>query len=177
MKRGGAERALKAALSGALAGGAGTAAMDLVWFARYRRGGGTQKFLAWETAEGVDTWAKASDPGHVGQRLVERITGHKLPDRWARSMTNLVHWMTGLGWGAQFGLVNCSARRRHLELALLFGPAVWLARYAILPIAKVYKPIWEYDARALAKDFSAHIAYGTVTAATFSALTYRRARG
>lgn len=41
---------------GALAGAVGTAAMDALWFARYRRGGGQQGPLAWETAEGVDSW-------------------------------------------------------------------------------------------------------------------------
>jgi len=42
-----------AVVLGAAAGAVGTAAMDLVWFSRYRRGGGDQRLLAWETAEGV----------------------------------------------------------------------------------------------------------------------------
>jgi hypothetical protein len=32
---------------GAVAGAVGTAAMDLVWFYRYRKGGGQQGLLAW----------------------------------------------------------------------------------------------------------------------------------
>jgi hypothetical protein len=35
---------------GAIAGAVGTAAMDLVWFFRYRRGGGHEGLFAWETA-------------------------------------------------------------------------------------------------------------------------------
>jgi hypothetical protein len=41
----------------------------------------------------------------------------------------------------------------------------------ILPAAKLYEPIWEYDAKTLAKDLSAHLLYGTVTAATFGLLS------
>jgi hypothetical protein len=38
-------------------------------------------------------------------------------------------------------------------------------------MAKVYKPIWEYDARTLARDLGAHMVYGFVTAAALGALT------
>jgi hypothetical protein len=34
----------------------------------------------------------------------------------------------------------------------------------------VYKPMWEYDARTLAKDFTAHLVYGATTSAAFAAL-------
>lgn len=171
MSGGRRSRRLIAALEGAAAGAAGTVAMDLVGFARYRRGGGTQHFLAWETADGVDSWEKASAPGQFGRLVVERLTSRKMPSGWARSTTNLVHWTTGLGWGAQFGLLHGSSSRRHVEVDLLFGPAIWLASYIVLPLAKVYKPIWRYDAATLAKDFSANMTYGAVTAATFTALT------
>jgi hypothetical protein len=40
-------------------------------------------------------------------------------------------------------------------------------------LAKLYKPIWEYDAKTLAKDLSAHFAYGLGTAATFRLLDRR----
>jgi hypothetical protein len=41
----------------------------------------------------------------------------------------------------------------------------------VLPLAKVYQPIWEYDARVLGEDLSAHLVYGAVTGITFSAVT------
>jgi hypothetical protein len=176
MTRTGRHGAVKAALFGAAAGAAGTAAMDVIEFARYRRGGGTEKLLGWETADGVETWDNASGPGQFGKRLAERLSGREMPDHWARSTTNLVHCATGLGWGAQFGLLNGSSRRHQWELALLLGPTVWLAGYVILPLAKVYKPIWEYDGATLAKDLSVHMAYGAVTAATFGALTRSMSR-
>jgi hypothetical protein len=156
---------------GAAAGAVGTAAMDLVWFARYRKGGGRQGLVAWETAEGVDKWDDTSAPGQVGRRVVEGFTQRELPDRWARTMTNTVHWATGLAWGAQFGVVAGSTRRRSWALGLLFGPLVWLASYVLMPLAKLYKPIWEYDDKTLAKDLSAHMVYGAATGATFAALS------
>ena len=162
---------LAAVLAGSTAGAVGTAAMDLVWFARYRRGGGQQRLWAWETGEGVDKWDDASAPGQVGRRLAEGFTERELPDRWARTTTNLVHWATGLAWGAQFGLLAGSTRRRSWRLGLLLGPIVWLAGYVLLPLAKLYKPIWEYDPETLARDLSAHVVYGAATGAAFAALT------
>ncbi|MHB8671130.1 MAG: hypothetical protein ACYDAD_11355 [Acidimicrobiales bacterium] len=163
-------------LLGVTAGAVGTAAMDLLWYSRYRRGGGTQALVAWETAEGLDRWDGTSAPGQVGRRIVEGFTQRELPDRWARAMTNGVHWATGLAWGAQFGLIAGSTRRRRWTLALAFGPVVWLSSYVIMPLAGLYKPIWEYDADTLAKDLSAHVVYGSVTAATFAALGPSRCR-
>jgi hypothetical protein len=55
-------------------------------------------------------------------------------------------------------------------LALALGPAAWLSSYVLLPLAKIYKPIWDYDAKTLGKDFSAHLVYGVVTGIAFSAI-------
>jgi hypothetical protein len=46
-----------------------------------------------------------------------------------------------------------------------------LVSYVILPLAKVYKPIWQYDSRTLARDLGVHVAYGSVTVATFAAIS------
>jgi hypothetical protein len=42
---------------------------------------------------------------------------------------------------------------------------VWVVSYAVLPAAGLYKPIQDYDRETLAKDLSAHLVYGTTTAA------------
>jgi hypothetical protein len=34
-------------------------------------------------------------------------------------------------------------------------------------LAKLYEPIWKYDAKTLANDLSAHLVYGLVTAAAW----------
>lgn len=74
---------LGAVFVGAAAGAAGTAALDLVGFARYRRGEGRRGLVAWETAEGVDRGEEASAPGQVGRRIVQGFTQAALPPSWA----------------------------------------------------------------------------------------------
>jgi uncharacterized membrane protein YagU involved in acid resistance len=150
--------------------------MDLVQYQRYRQGGGTERLIAWETSKGLNKWENASATGLLGRRVVKEITGRDLADHWARSTSNLVHWATGLGWGAQFGLVSSLWPRRRVALSVLLGPTAWLSGYVILPLAKLYKPIWEYDEATLAKDLGDHVVYGGVTAAVFAATTRRRRR-
>jgi uncharacterized membrane protein YagU involved in acid resistance len=83
----------------------------------------------------------------------------------------VVHWTTGLAWGAVLGIVAGSTRRRSSALGLLFGPIVWLVSYVLTPLAGLYQPIWEYDAKTLGKDLSAHVVYGAATGVAFAALT------
>ena len=83
--------------------------------------------------------------------------------------------MSFIGRPAPAGASNtrcCATRasRNRWILAALLGPAVWLAGYVVLPLAKVYKPIWKYDAQTLRDDLSAHVVYGVVTATAFGAL-------
>jgi hypothetical protein len=155
---------------GLVAGAVGTVAMDLVWFARYKRAGGEQGFWAWETGADVKKWDDVSAPGQVGRRLAEVFLQRDLPDEWARATNNVVHWAYGTGWGAQYGIVAGSVRRTPWWSGLAFASVVWLSGYVVLPLAKVYRPLWEYDAKTLSKDFSAHVAYGNGTANAFAVL-------
>jgi uncharacterized membrane protein YagU involved in acid resistance len=84
-----------------------------------------------------------------------------------------VHWLTGLGWGALYGILAGSTARPRIRWGLAYGSVVWLTSYVLLPAAKLYKPLWEYDAATLGKDFSAHLVYGAGTAAAFAALAGR----
>ena len=56
--------------------------------------------------------------------------------------------------------------------AVVFGATVWSGDYVILPAAKLYKPIWEYDPKTLANDLSVHL-YGLGTATALRVLTAR----
>ena len=156
-------------VAGALAGAAGTAAMDYTLYRRYRAGGGKDSFWQWEFASGVTNWDEASAPGRVGEKVERFVTHHEPPDRWARTTTNAVHWATGIGWGLQFGAVAGRGRHRWL-LGAALGPVAWLSGYVVLPLAGVYRPIWEYDAHTLGDDLSAHVVYGTVTSAAYAVL-------
>jgi hypothetical protein len=144
--------------------------MDLYLYARYRREGGNDSLWQWEFAGNVTSWDQASAPGQLGAKLERYVTGRPPPARWARTTTNLVHWVTGIGWGIQYGVLAGKSRKHQRVLALALGPSAWLSSYAILPLAKVYKPIWEYDARTLAQDLSAHMVFGNATARAFTAL-------
>ena len=145
-------------------------AMDALWYLRYRRGGGQQYPLNWEFSGELEKWEDASAPGQVGKLLLERLLGHEAPDSWARSTQNAMHWAMGIGWSAQFGFVMRLTRRSSWAWGLAFGPVVWLSSYLVLPLMKIYKPIWRYDAKALTQDLSAHLVYGLTAATVFAAM-------
>ncbi|HZD02439.1 MAG TPA: hypothetical protein VFA46_20280 [Actinomycetes bacterium] len=162
-----------AVVRGVLAGAAGTAIMDGVWYARYRRDGGTSGFPAWETAAGLDGWQDAPAPAQVGKRVMEGLRQRELKPERARLVTNLVHWAYGIAWGAGYGIVAASTRRPRARFGLLFGPIVWSTAYLVLPPTGIYQPMRHYDAKILWKDASAHLAYGVGTAASFKLLAGR----
>ena len=144
----------------------GTATMDTVRYMGYRRAGGTQSPLAWEFGP-VETWQTGPDPGQVAKRMIEGFTQRKLPDRWARLTSTAAHWAYGSAAAAAYGILAGSPRRPHAAYGLPFGAVVWAAGYVVLPEAGLYKPIYEYDAKNLASDLSAHLAYGADTRAAF----------
>jgi hypothetical protein len=163
-----------AAARGKVAGAVGTAAMDSLWFWRYRRGGGTDGPARWEFGANVTDWSGAPAPAQFGKLVAEKALHKDLRPESARPMTNAVHWATGVGWGAAYGLATRSGRSRRstaLVRGLVFGSAVWATSYVVLPLAKVYEPIWEYDREALVKDLSAHLVYGVSAAAIFRLLS------
>jgi len=163
----------KKLIVGGLAGAVGTAAMDLVWYRRYRNGGGKEPLWRWESAAGVMGWDEASAPGQLGRKVLRAVSRREPPDEWARTTTNLVHWATGVGWGLQYGALASRTSQHPVLRAALLGPAAWLSGYVLLPLAKVYKPIWEYDRRTLTDDLSAHLVYGAATSAGFAVLARR----
>lgn len=156
---------------GLVAGAVGTLAMDALLFARYKRGGGESHFAPWELSSGLASWDDAPAPAQVGKRLVEGLFQRKLPPERARLVNNVTHWMFGIFGALQYGILAGSLSRPRVAYGLPFGAALWASGYVILPAAKLYEPIWEYDAKTLAKDLSAHLLYGTVTAATFGLLS------
>jgi hypothetical protein len=157
---------LAAIAGGLLAGAIGTVSMDTVRYVKYRRGGGHDSPLAWEFGP-VDSWEQAPDPGQVTKRLIEGFTQREIPDRWAWLTSTLTHWAYGSAAGALYGVLAGSMRRPHALYGLPFGATVWVSGYVVLPEAGLYKPIWDYDAKTLASDLSAHLAYGAGTGAAF----------
>jgi len=165
-----------AVVRGLAAAAVGTLAMDLVLFARYRRGDGKSGFREWELSSGIESWDQAPAPAQVGKRLVEGLFQRQLPDRLAPLVNNVTHWGYGIVGGAPYGIVVGSLRKPRVWFGLPFGAGVWGSSYVVLPAAGLYQPIWDYDRRTLANDLSAHLVYGLVTAATFRLLAYRGGR-
>ncbi len=155
---------------GVLAGAAGTAAMDTAQYAFYRLGGGTSAFLPWETSAGLDTWEGVPAPAKIAKRVVEGLTQHELKADKARLANTAMHWGTGIGWGAAYGVLAGSLPAPKVRYGLLWGTVVWASSYVLLPALGLYKPIWEYDATTLAKDLGIHLVYGLTTAAAFRVL-------
>ena len=161
---------LAAVVAGLLAGAAGTVCLDAVHYLKYRRAGGAESFLAWELAP-VEIWETAPDPGQVAKRVLEGFTQRKLPDRSAWLISTVAHWGYGSAAGAAYGILAGSLPAPHPRYGLPYGAAVFADDYIALPIAGLYKPIWEYDATTVAWDLGAHLAYGAGTGTMFWLLT------
>jgi hypothetical protein len=164
----------KAVTRGVVAGTAGTLAMDLVWYSRYRRGGGQDGFLDWEFSSPTASFEDAGAPAQVGKRIVHAVARKDLPDRAAALTNNVVHWATGSQWGALYGIVTRSRTERSPAHGLLLGPAAWGTAYALLGSAGIYEPIWRYDKETLAKDLGAHLVFGVATAAAYRVMDRHR---
>jgi hypothetical protein len=148
---------------GAVAGVLGTVAMDGLWYARYRREGGREPFASWEVTSEITDWERARAPARMGRKLIEGVTGRDVPVERAAAVNNVMHWGYGTSWAAGYGLLTAAAgRRRAWWHGPAFGTVVWASDYVVLPLAKVYEPIWRYDVPTLAKDLSAHLVFGVV---------------
>jgi hypothetical protein len=147
---------------GALAGAIGTLALDAVWYARYRRGGGDGSFPDWEFVHDLKDWSDAPAPGQVGRKIVAAAIGNDPPVEDAAAISNVMHWAYGASWGAGYAFLTSGRRRPH-GLGLALGAAVWSCGYVTLPLLGIYEPIWKYDIPTLWKDLTAHSAYGAGT--------------
>lgn len=161
---------LGAILKGVVGGVVGVAAMDVLLYMRYRRDGGRTPPMEWEFG-GKSSWDAVGAPAQVGRRLYEGFTQDELPPAKARLTNNIMHWAYGIGWGTVFGTFAGTAKNPRLGFGPPFGAAVWLSSYVVMPVAGLYKPIWEYDRSTLWRDLTAHLVYGTAVAATFRVFT------
>jgi hypothetical protein len=160
-----------AVVGGLLSGAVGTAAMDTFLFVRYRLGGGKNSPEEWGFSEDLSGWEDAPAPAQVGKRLVEGLFQVELPPTRAQLVNNVMHWAYGTLQGALYGIVAESLPKQRVSYGLPFGVLVFAGDYVILPAAKLYKPIWEYDAKTLAKDLTGHLVYGLATATAMRLLS------
>lgn len=163
--------------TGALAGAVGTLAMDRLWYARYRKGGGGDRFADWELSTGTTGFEDAGAPAQVGMHLYRAVLRRAIPDARAAFTNNVVHWSTGVQWGVAYAWVAGRRGRTAWTDGVVLGPVAWGAAYALLPAIGVYKPIWEYERSVLWQDLSAHLVFGTTTAAAMRLLAGRSGWG
>jgi hypothetical protein len=162
--------ALASIIRGVGASAVGTLAMDVFLYRGYRHDGGDAAFPGWESSEGLVSWENAPGPALAARRLLEGVLKHEVSPQYARFLNNVTHWGFGMAAGAGYGLLLGSRRTPRVWDGLPFGAAVWASGYVVLPVLGVYKPIWKYDLETLRKDLSAHLVFGTATAAAFRLL-------
>ena len=165
-----------AVVRGLASAAVGTLAMDLLLFARYKRGDGKSGFREWELSEGIVELGPGAGTGAGRQTAGRGPVPARLRTGSRPLVNNITHWGYGIVGGAPYGLVVGSLTRNRVWFGVPFGAGVWGSGYVVLPAAGLYQPIWEYDRRTLANDLSAHLVYGLTTAAVFRALSPRRGR-
>lgn len=152
---------------GALAGMVGTVAMDLLWWQRSRKAGSDDAFLAWEFTD-ADTFDDAGAPAQVGRKAAAAV-GVTIPDEAAGTTNDVVHWLTGIGYGIAHALVHDG--RRPLASGLLTGAGAFGNSYASLGALGIYEPVWDYDGDMLRQDLTAHLLFGAATGLAHGVLT------
>ncbi|MCU1502412.1 MAG: hypothetical protein JWM12_1766 [Ilumatobacteraceae bacterium] len=161
---------------GAAAGVLATAAMDLLWYRRYRDGGGEASFTRWElSTDAHDFGADAPAPARVGKRIADAV-GIDLDDSLVAPTNNVVHWMTGVGWGMVAGIAASVLPAPTLGVGVGTGATAWGTSYAVLGRLGIYKAITEYDEATLWKDLSAHLVFGLTLGVALGAAKVLRRR-
>ncbi|MDQ3177638.1 MAG: hypothetical protein M3Q72_08840, partial [Actinomycetota bacterium] len=94
---------LRSAVVGVAAGAVATLAMDLVWYRRFREGGGDASFSEWALTSSATSFDEAPAPAQVG-KLVADAVGVELPTSSIAAANTVVHWATGSSWGAVGGV-------------------------------------------------------------------------
>jgi hypothetical protein len=153
--------------TGVVAGIVGTLAMDVVWYGRYRRDGGTSSFTDWEFRSEIDGFDDAPAPARVGKFVASKVN-IELPDSSASLTNNVVHWSTGMWWGVVAAILQ-RFRLGGVKAGVITGVAAWGTSYAVLPQLGIYKPIDEYDSKTLWEDLSAHVVFGSAIGVVTSA--------
>lgn len=157
---------------GLLAGVAGTAAMT-AWQELAARLQSSEGASEGSGDPSRDPWEDAPAPARVAKLAGEGILHIDVPADKIGFLTNAMHWSTGIGWGAVYGLVAGDRGRSTVRDGLAFGTFVWLSSYAQLVPLGIYEPPWKYPPRVEALDLSYHLVYGGATAIAFAALSRR----
>lgn len=116
-------------------------------------------------------WADAPAPAQVAKQIADRVgQGRRFTREDVPLLTNAMHWLYGVGWGAFYGAAAGRAVADPIAGGLAFGTGVWGAAYAELVPLGVYQPPWKYPVEELAVDLSYHLVYGLAVAVAYDLL-------
>src|SRR5688572_7286341 len=106
--------------------------MDLVWYRRYRAGGGDHDLVTWEFSSAASDFDDdAPAPAQVAKRLADAV-GIALPGSAVATSNNVVHWITGIGWGKVAGVAASAVPIPRLGVGIATGVTAWATSYAVL---------------------------------------------
>jgi hypothetical protein len=152
-------------LRGVVAGFAGTGAMTAYQLAVAKLQG---KPLSTQVPQ---RWADAPAPAQVAKKIADAVgQGRRFTREDAPLLADVMHWLTGVGWGTVYGAAVGRSAPDPLVAGVEFGTGVWTASYVELVPLGVYQPPWKYPARELALDLSYHLVYGLAVAGAYAAL-------
>jgi hypothetical protein len=113
-------------------------------------------------------WADAPAPAQVAKKAAEAVgQGRRFTREDVPLLTNTMHWLYGVSWGAVYGLIG---GRDPVTSGVALGTGVWAASYAELVPFGIYEPPWRTPPAELALDLSYHLVYGMAVAGVFAAL-------
>jgi uncharacterized membrane protein YagU involved in acid resistance len=114
-------------------------------------------------------WADAPAPAQVAKKLADAVgEGRHITREDVPLLTNVMHWLYGISWGAFYGVAAGKAQRDAVAGGLAFGTGVWGTSYAELVPLGVYQPPWKYPAKEVALDLSYHLVYGAAVAEAYA---------
>jgi hypothetical protein len=118
-----------------------------------------------------DRWADAPAPAQVAKKVADAVgLGRRLTREEVPLLTDVMHWLYGVGWGALYGAAVGRRAPDPLIAGVAFGAGVWTTSYAELVPLGVYQPPWKYPAKEVVLDLSYHFVYGTAVAGAYAAL-------
>jgi hypothetical protein len=150
---------------GTLAGVAGTGVMTACQLA-------VAKLRGESAAPGVPrTWEDAPAPAKVVKKAAEAVgEGDRITKKDVPLVTNAVHWLYGITWGAVYGAAVGGRQVDPVAGGAVFGTGVWAAAYAELVPLGISEPPWRSPAKEVAIDLSYHLVYGLAVAGAYAAL-------
>jgi uncharacterized membrane protein YagU involved in acid resistance len=156
---------MKPLLRGLVAGVAGTGVMTAYQVAVARL---QDKPISTPVPE---RWEDAPAPAQAAKKLADALgQGRRLTRQDVPLLTNVMHWLYGIGWAAVYSLTAARRAPAPVLAGVELGTGVWTASYVQLVPLGIYQPPWKYPAKVIALDLSYHLVYGLAVAGVYAAL-------